>query len=257
MAERRMFAKLIVLSDAFLDMPLSARCLYFTLGMLADDDGFVSSPRAILRQCGATQDDMLILLQKRFILSFDSGIIVIKHWRINNYLQSDRKKDTTYKDELRSLMLDENNAYTEKKDEENPCIQNVYTMYTQGSIDKNRLDKVSVEGEKKEDNNQTEKQINNKRYPNISLSDDDYEKLKREMTDYCNGVPSYQFYLEYMSDWGQRNGKTYTYYDIIDWYNKDKSTGKRVFTAATASYNKDSWADRAMRETPVYRRKDE
>lgn len=144
MAERRMFAKSIVLSDAFLDMPLSARCLYFTLGMLADDDGFVSSPRAILRQCGATQDDMLILLQKRFILSFDSGIIVIKHWRINNYLQSDRKKDTTYKDELRSLMLDENNAYTEKKGEENPCIQNVYTMYTQGSIDKNSVDNCSL-----------------------------------------------------------------------------------------------------------------
>lgn len=116
MAERRMFAKSIVLSDAFLDMPLSARCLYFTLGMLADDDGFIGSPKAIMRQCGASQDDMIILLQKRFILSFESGVIVIKHWRLNNYLQGDRHKTTTYVEEKSELALDEKGAYTEKKD---------------------------------------------------------------------------------------------------------------------------------------------
>ena len=117
MAERRMFAKSIVLSDAFLDMPLSARCLYFTLGMLADDDGFIGSPKAIMRQCGASQDDMIILLQKRFILSFESGVIVIKHWRLNNYLQGDRHKTTTYVEEKAELALDEKGAYTEKKDD--------------------------------------------------------------------------------------------------------------------------------------------
>ena len=116
MAERRMFAKSIVLSDAFLDMPLSARCLYFTLGMLADDDGFVGNPKALMRQVGATQDDMLILLQKRFVLSFESGVIVIKHWKINNYLRNDRHTTTNYKEELSQLMLDNNNAYTEKKE---------------------------------------------------------------------------------------------------------------------------------------------
>lgn len=113
MAERRMFAKSIVLSDAFLDMSLSARCLYFTLGMLADDDGFVGSPKAIMRQCGASQDDMLMLIQKRYVLAFDSGVIVIKHWRINNYLREDRHKDTTYIEELNTLCLDEKGAYTE------------------------------------------------------------------------------------------------------------------------------------------------
>ena len=116
MAERRMFAKSIVLSDAFLDMPLSARCLYFTFGMFADDDGFVGSPKAIMRQCGASQDDLLSLLQKRFVLGFDSGVIVIKHWRINNYLQNDRKKGTTYIEELEQLDFDKKGAYTEKKD---------------------------------------------------------------------------------------------------------------------------------------------
>lgn len=119
MAERRMFAKSIVLSDAFLDMPLSARCLYFTLGMLADDDGFIGNPKAIMRQCGASQDDMIILLQKRFILSFESGVIVIKHWRLNNYLKSDRYKATTYVEEKAELTFDAKGAYTEADNENN------------------------------------------------------------------------------------------------------------------------------------------
>ena len=142
MAERRMFAKSIVLSDSFLDMPLSARCLYFTLGMFADDDGFVGSPKAIMRHCGASQDDMLVLIQKRFVLSFDSGVIVIKHWRLNNYLQKDRHKTTTYVEEMAQLAIDEKGAYTEKNGIQGPmyteCIQTVYT--DKNSIDKNSKD---------------------------------------------------------------------------------------------------------------------
>ena len=111
-----MFAKSIVLSDAFLDMPLTARCLYFTLGMLADDDGFVSSPKAIMRQCGASQDDLAVLLQKRYVLGFDSGVIVIKHWRINNYLRSDRYQKTTYIEEMEMLDTDAKGGYVEKND---------------------------------------------------------------------------------------------------------------------------------------------
>lgn len=116
MAERRMFAKTIVLSDAFLDMPMSARCLYFTLGMFADDDGFVNSPRGIMRQCGASDDDLKVLLAKKFLLAFDSGVIVIKHWRINNYLRSDRYAETKYLDEKKSLIIDQNGAYVQPKE---------------------------------------------------------------------------------------------------------------------------------------------
>ena len=112
MAERRMFAKSIVTSDAFLDMPMSARCLYFTLGMFADDDGFVNSPKSIMRQIGATQDDMQILISKKFVLLFNSGVIAIKHWRINNYLRSDRYRETNYIDEKSELQIDLNGAYT-------------------------------------------------------------------------------------------------------------------------------------------------
>lgn len=155
MADRRMFAKSIVLSDAFLDMPLSARCLYFTLGMLADDDGFVGNPKAIMRQCGASQDDMLVLLQKRYILGFDSGIIVIKHWRINNYLREDRHKNTTYLEEKNTLMLDEKGAYTELKDTDCLPLANQVTTKCQPSdnqvpevgipsIDKDSIDKNSI-----------------------------------------------------------------------------------------------------------------
>lgn len=112
MAERRMFAKTIVLSDAFLDMPLGARCLYFTLGMVADDDGFVNSPKSVIRQCAATDDDLKILIAKKFIIAFQNGVIVIKHWKINNYIRNDRYIETKYQEQMATLSLDENNAYT-------------------------------------------------------------------------------------------------------------------------------------------------
>ena len=112
MAERRMFAKTIVLSDAFLDMPMSARCFYFTLGMFADDDGFVNNPKAIMRQCGASVDDMNVLVAKKFVILFEDGVIVIKHWRINNYLRNDRYVQTKYTDDKALLTLDKNGAYT-------------------------------------------------------------------------------------------------------------------------------------------------
>lgn len=140
MADRRMFSKTIVLSDAFLDMPCSARCLYFTFSMLADDDGFVGSPKAIMRQCGASADDLKVLLSKRYVLGFESGVIVVKHWRLNNYIQKDRYKHTTYIEEYESLCLDSKGSYTEK--EKNPsCIQNGYGLETQNRV---RLGKDSI-----------------------------------------------------------------------------------------------------------------
>ena len=111
MAERRMFAKTIIDSDAFLDMPVSARLLYYDLGMRADDDGFVNAPKKIMRMIGASNDDMNILIARKFIIPFDSGIVVIKHWRINNYLRNDRYKETTYIEEKSKLETDQNGSY--------------------------------------------------------------------------------------------------------------------------------------------------
>lgn len=145
MANKRMFCLDIVNSDAFLDMPLSAQALYFHLGMRADDDGFIGNPKSIQRLAGASQDDLVLLITKRFLIAFDNGVIVIKHWRMNNYIQKDRKKDTTYIELLNSLEVKENGSYTEKKIMDTVCIQDVYEMDSQNSIDKISIDKDSIE----------------------------------------------------------------------------------------------------------------
>jgi hypothetical protein len=108
---KRMFSTNIVESDAFLDMPLTAQSLYFHLSMNADNDGFVN-PKRIVRMTGAANDDLQILIIKRFILVFDSGIAVIKHWWINNTKRHDRHVPTTYQNELAELCLKDNKAYT-------------------------------------------------------------------------------------------------------------------------------------------------
>lgn len=114
MADRRMFSKKIIDSDAFLDMPLSTQALYFHLSMRADDDGFVSNPKRIKQMVGASDDDLRLLILKRFILTFDSGVVVIKHWKIHNLIKNDRYVPTTYTEEFKTLTLDSKKAYTER-----------------------------------------------------------------------------------------------------------------------------------------------
>lgn len=143
-----MFSLQIVDTDAFLTMPASAQNLYFHLGLRADDDGFVASPRKIAGLCNASDDDMKILIAKRFILTFESGIIVIKHWKIHNYIQNDRYHETKYVDEKNGLILKENGAYTEKKNE--ICTQNVSRMDTEVRLGKVRLEEIKIEPQKTE-----------------------------------------------------------------------------------------------------------
>ena len=155
------------MSDAFLDMPLGARCLYFTLGMVADDDGFVNSPKSVIRQCAATEDDLKVLIAKKFVIVFENGVLVIKHWKINNYIQKDRYIATKYADLKAYLSLDENNAYRKEKE---PCIQNVY-------IGKDSIGKYI---EKKE-NTKRKKSI-----PNFSMKEpkgNNIEQLRKEVFD--------------------------------------------------------------------------
>ena len=145
MAERRMFAKTIIDSDAFMDMPLSAQALYFHLSMRADDDGFVNNPKKIQRMVGASDDDCKLLVMKRFVLTFESGVIVIKHWRIHNYIQKDRYKETVYLKEKASLSLNKNKGYTE-------CIQDVSNLDTQVRLGEDSIDSKN-ESKKEEENN--------------------------------------------------------------------------------------------------------
>jgi hypothetical protein len=146
MAERRMFAKTIIDSDAFTEMPLSTQALYFHLSMRADDDGFLNCAQKIMRMIGAAKNDYDILLAKRFVIQLQDGICVIKHWRIHNYIQSDRYKPTVYQDEKASLSIKPNGAYTIKEqDVDTVCIQDGYSMETQVRLGEDSIVKDRIE----------------------------------------------------------------------------------------------------------------
>ena len=137
MAQKRMFNKAITNDDNFLEMPMSSQVLYFHLSMNADDDGFVNNWKSIMRMIGAKEDDLKVLIAKNYIIPFDSGVIVIKHWRLNNYLQKDRIIPTQYQEELKQLKLDNNNVY----EMYTKCIHSI----EENSIDKNSIDKNSID----------------------------------------------------------------------------------------------------------------
>lgn len=140
-----MFAKTIIDSDMFLDMPLSTQALYFHLSMRADDDGFINNPKKIQRMIGASDDDLRVLVMKRFILPFDSGVVVIKHWKIHNYIRNDRYKETVYQEEKAQLDVKENGAYTELSPLGIPDDNQLGDeLETQVRLGKDRLDQVSV-----------------------------------------------------------------------------------------------------------------
>jgi DnaD/phage-associated family protein len=140
MAQRRMFSKKITDTDVFLDMSLSAQCLYFHLNMEADDDGFLGNTKTIMRKIGASSDDLKLLFAKQFLIPFDNGVVVVKDWKIHNYIQKDRYNETQYLSEKRQLIVEENGMYTK-------CIQDGYNMDTQVRLGKFRLGKDRLEEE--------------------------------------------------------------------------------------------------------------
>lgn len=137
MARKRMFDLEIVDTDIFLEMPQSTQNLYFHLGMRADDDGFVSNPKKIIRTIGANEDDLRILFSKQFVIPFESGIVVIRHWKLNNYLRKDRYTETIYKTEKKMLVEDENGVYNLNTTSGIPMVDQRYTQYRR---EKNRRD---------------------------------------------------------------------------------------------------------------------
>ena len=146
MAERRMFAKTIIDSDAFLEMPITSQLLYFHLSMRADDDGFVNKPKSIMRMIGCKDDDLMILFGKKFLIPFESGVVVIKHWKIHNYIRRDTYTETKYKEEKATLEMDENNAYRLASGEPlQLCDESVTGSSTQDRLGKDRLGKESID----------------------------------------------------------------------------------------------------------------
>lgn len=136
-----MFNKQITRSDAFLDMPRSTRLLYYDLSLDADDDGFIDKYKSIMRLTGASEDDLKLLIAKSFIIPFENGVIVIKHWRMNNLIRSDRYKPTVYQEEKKQLSLKENGSYTKKT---TIGIPNDNQRETQYSIEKDSIVKESI-----------------------------------------------------------------------------------------------------------------
>lgn len=190
MANKRMFAKTIIDSDAFLDMPLSTQALYFHLSMRADDDGFINNPKKISRMIGCGEDDLKLLIAKKFLLNFESGVVVIKHWLIHNTLRKDRHTPTNYQDELKQLTQKENGSYKKVDDISIPNRIDVTPtddgnqlattwqpdgnqLATQYSIDKYSIDKLSKD--------------------TLSGSDEPDRVPYAEITDYLNEKAGSQF----------------------------------------------------------------
>lgn len=162
MAQRRMFSNKITDTDRFIEMPLSSQALYFHLNMGADDEGFIDKAKKIQRTIGASDDDMKLLIAKGFLIPFDSGVVVIRHWRIHNYIRSDRFQSTLYQNEKEQLEFDKSKTANIKPFSSGlpNVIPNGYQMDTQvrigevrldkDSLDKVRLDKTTYTGEKEE-----------------------------------------------------------------------------------------------------------
>ena len=257
MAEKRMFTQKIIDSDPFLDMPLSTQALYFHLNMRADDDGFVNNPKRIQRTIGASEDDLKLLIAKRFVIGFDNGVIVIKHWRMHNTLRKDRYSPTQYQEELAMLHIKENKSYTE-----NPIGIPAATNWqptgnqlaTQYSIDKDSVDKYSIDKESvefsdapdgamhppvypvsKSDNPQKQKPAKHKygEYSNVLLTDEELDKIKTKF-------PDWQDRIERLSGYIASKGTRYKshYATILNWARRDKEQ-KPVYrqTANTPAIN--------------------
>jgi hypothetical protein len=126
MAEKRMFSKQIIDSDAFLEMPLSTQALYFHLSMRADDDGFLNNAKKVMKIIGANQNDYDLLVAKSFVIQFPDGICVIKHWRINNYLRKDRYTETIYQEEKARLTVKPNGRYSLRNAAESCVLLTAY-----------------------------------------------------------------------------------------------------------------------------------
>lgn len=210
MAERRMFAKTIIDSDAFLDLPSSSQALYFHLGMRADDDGFINNPKKIQRVIGGSDDDLKLLIAKNFIIPFESGVVVIKHWKIHNYIQSDRYKPTLYEEEKKQLTTKSNKSYKKPKSIDTP------TMYPEcvqvGDTGKVRLGKVSqgkaIYGE----------------FENVKLTDEEYQKLQEKFIDFQDKIESLSIYIKSKGDKYKDH-----YATILNWERKNKKESSNPF----------------------------
>lgn len=245
MASKRMFNNSVLDSDAFLDMPLSAQALYFHLNMRADDDGFISNPKRIQSYIGASEDDLKLLVLKSFVIAFDDGVIVIKHWRMHNTIQKDRYHPTNYQDDLAMLGIKENKAYTlDVSKMETKCIQNVSRDLGLGldiDLDKDLdigLDQdsdIEVVSESTPAPKKNEPKHKYGEYQHVLLTDTDRERL---VNDY--GEDETHEAIKYLDEYIETSGKKYKnhylvmrkwVFDAVKEHKKKPSTGGTLLDA--------------------------
>ena len=229
-----MFTQKIIDSDAFLDMPLSSQALYFHLNMRADDDGFVNNPKRVQRTIGASEDDLKLLIVKRFVIGFDSGVIVIKHWKMHNTLRKDRYNPTQYQEELQTLALKENNSYTEKTVDilATTWQPNGNQLETQYSIGKVSKDKYSVVECSREDGNHNDTGKCAKKCGKLEklqgslgrgvvfLTDEQFDSLLEEL-----GIDAFDRYVAKLADFIiEKNANIKNHYEtILKWHREDSA----------------------------------
>ena len=217
MAEKRMLSKKVTDSDEFISMSSAAQALYTHINQSADDDGFSNQVQLCLWKAHASTDDLKMLLAKQFIISFDSGVIVVRHWKVNNTIQKDRYKETEFVEEKAQLSCDGRGLYTK-------CIQDGNSLYPQISIDKNRLDKGSIEEDICASPAEPTKPSAPQKhkygeYKNVLLTDEEYEKLKDEFPN------DYEERIERLSSYIASKGAKYKNHlaTIRNWARKDNN----------------------------------
>lgn len=205
MAARRMLAKVIMESDKFLELSFSAQSLYVQLGLNADDDGFVNCAMKVCRMIGADPAELSLLIEKGYIIPFESGVIVIAHWHVHNKIRIDRYQPTIYKKELSMLILGKDNIYRL-----NHGLPNDNQMSAQDSIGEEKQDKYSSDdrlfGEHKL----------------IKLTDIEYEKLIKGY-----GEVLVNSNIKKMEEYCYKNERKYNdyYLALIRWMRKEKNNG--------------------------------
>lgn len=238
MARRRMFNLDIIDTDSFIEMPQSSRLLYYELCMRADDDGFVSSPKKIQRVVGCSDDDFKVLITKRFIIPFETGIVVIRHWKIHNYIQKDRYKETLYSDEKSLLTQEENGTY---KLMDTSCIQNGDTGKVSIELDKYNKRENIYKREKElpdtllDDSKKEEKKEPYGKYGRVKLKISEYLRLREEF-----GEEFIQKQIELLDEYIEMNNNKnkYTNFNLVlrksireNWFKDKKQVqkGNNVF----------------------------
>ena len=211
MAQKRMFSKDVINNDNFIEMPDSSQNLYFHLSLDADDDGFVANYKSIMRMLGKKEDDLKVLIAKQFIIPFENGVLVIRHWKLNNYIQKDRYKETIYKEEKALLSVDNSNVYNMDTN----CIH---------SIDKIRLDKISLKENRQEEKRTTIYEILEKNFCR-TIAPIEYEKINNWLLLFDNEILSYAIELCVL-----QNKKTFAYLEGIlkNWKSQQYKTLEEI-----------------------------